>query len=672
MGTCQQINKSSKYLKIELHKYPQFVKKSDNNGLDFYKDETKIESFLNEFKIKKEELQKLCPKLHKIFFEDKIKIKDDIFEYDGLTNEENELFFYFFNKFQEDYIKKKIKLTNSTVRFPLFEKQNPPEKERESSKLEIISLTRCKLNFNENDDNEERYNLLNNCTHLELSYNGLTFLPAAISNCKELKKLYLRRNNLSELPSTIAELNKLEELDLSENKFTKLQKEIFELTEMKWLKMNNNELENFEYENDDYIKKCKLQYLFLAQNKLKSFPKFVLELPDIQHINLANNQIDDINEIDVSLRDMIKISNGIFEKNKKDSVQNKKSMQNENQSFNPTKGETQKETDNPPQTPTEYPEVPKKNENPKLEIILIKNPKGQIEVKFNNKMTKVVENFPNESEDDNFLFCEQIETIGELSDDPKNIPLRIENSEFKSRFKEYLTIYRLKKDYILTGTYNLPLELNDKKNEIENYIRKFETKKSKTDFENLHFITKLSKLIATDKVKIYMQYLGNIDYVIKQNLYNLWNQRNNVKKEKQSDKQNKKSELGNKKGFIIMLTELKQFINDVYEYFEKITKKTRNTFQIKYLFDKLVPENNPNDIISNEKTKNILLRLGTIIYELTYNHENKEKKKDKEKVSFLHHHFYFECDINHHLKQKQFLDFLERFIPFIKSLNYEN
>lgn len=669
MGTCQQINKNSKYLKIELHKYPQFVSKSKIDDLG---DETKIESFLNEFKIKKEELQKLCPKLHKIFFEDKIKIKENIFKYDGLTNEENELFFYFFNKFQKDYQKKKIKFTNSTVRFPLFEKQNPPEKERKSSEVEIISLTRCKLIFNGNDDNEERYNLLNNCTHLELSYNGLTFLPAAIKNCTKLQKLYLRRNNLSELPSTITELNELEELDLSENKFTKLQKEIFELIKLQWLNMNNNELESFEYENDDYIKKCQLKQLFLAQNKLKTFPKFVLELPCIEDINLENNQIDDIDEIDVSLWGIIKISNGIFEKKKKGSVQNKKLMKNANQSFEPAEGETQKETDNPLQTPNVNPEVQKINENPKLETILIKNPKGQIEAKFNDKMTKIVENFPNESKDDNFLFCEQIETIGELSDDPKNIPLRIENSEFKSRFKEYLTIYRLKKDYILTGTYNLPLELNDKKNEIENYIKKFETKKSKTDFENLHFITKLCKLIATDKVKIYMQYLGNIDYVIKQNLYNLWNQGTNEKKEKQGDKQNKKIELSNKKGFIIMLTELKQFINDVYENFEKITKKKRNTFQIKYLFDKLVPENNPNDIISNEKTKNILLRLGTIIYELTYKNENKEKKKDKEKVSFLHHHFYFECDINHHLKQKQFLDFLERFIPFVKSLNYEN
>ena len=207
---------------------------------------------------------------------------------------------------------------------------------------------------------------------------------------------------------------------------------------------------------------------------------------------------------------------------------------------------------------------------------------------------------------------------------------------------------------------------------IQNYIEKSDPINSKTDFDNLHFITKLSKLIATDKIKIYMQYLGNVDYVIKQNLYDLWNQGKHENKKEQSDKKNEKSELSNKKGFIIMLTELKQFINDLYEFFEKTTKKTRNTFQVKYLFDKLIPENNPNDIISNEKTKNILLRLGTIIYEPTHNIDDREKKKDKEKVNFLHHHFYFECDINQHLKQKQFLDFLERFIPFVKSLNYEN
>ena len=654
MGTCQQINKSSKYLKSELNRYPQFVNESNINNLEFYKDEKKIERYMNEFKVEKEELQKLCPKLHEVFFEDNKKIKDNIFEYDGLTLEENKHFYYFFNKFQEKYQKKKIKLTNSTVIFPKFEKQNSLENAVNSSELENISLTGCKLIF---EENKERYSLLENCTHLDLSYNGLTSLPEGIQNFTRLKNLYLRRNNLSQLPPSIRELNNLEELDLSENKFKKLQKEIFELKKMKWLNMNNNELESFVY--DHSIDDCKLQYLFLAQNKLKSFPVFLLQLRYIQYIDLEKNQID---EIDSSTNEMIKIvfgcvNNGIFDKNAKGSIdrydanhsriyfphQNelkrsnnvKLKLQNKKQNLiqisGTIKGETQKETENFHQTPMDNSEGQQKTYwlNEKF---CIKNPKGIIEEKFNYEMKKVIEALPNEDETN--IFYEQIEIIGAMSDYYKNIHL-IENPEFKSRFKYCLTIYRLKKEYKLTGKYNLPLEFNDKKNMIQNYIEKSDPINSKTDFDNLHFITTLSKLIATDKIKIYMQYLGNVDYVIKQNLYDLWNQGKHENKKEQSDKKNEKSELSNKKGFIIMLTELKQFINDLYEFFEKTTKKTRNTFQVKYLFDKLIPENNPNDIISNEKTKNILLRLGTIIYEPTHNIDDREKKKIKKKLIFF-------------------------------------
>ncbi len=75
---------------------------------------------------------------------------------------------------------------------------------------------------------------------LDLRDKGIGVLPAAIKNCKSLKKLVLWRNNLSEIPDSITRLTNLQSLDISFNSLSAIPDSITRLTNLSSLYLDEN------------------------------------------------------------------------------------------------------------------------------------------------------------------------------------------------------------------------------------------------------------------------------------------------------------------------------------------------------------------------------------------------------------------------------------------------
>ena len=125
-------------------------------------------------------------------------------------------------------------------------------------------------------------------TKLDLSGEGLTFLPPEISQLSQLRELHLYGNQLTALPPEIGQLSQLEELNLSNNQFTDLLPEIGQLSQLQILYLGGNQLTALPPE---ICQLPQLRLLALWGNKLTALPPEIGQLSQLHELHLQDNQL---------------------------------------------------------------------------------------------------------------------------------------------------------------------------------------------------------------------------------------------------------------------------------------------------------------------------------------------------------------------------------------------
>ena len=683
MGACQaNDNRLIKVLLLEKH-YPQFHLRnfSEDKILSYLKEnEQEVWEYYNKFNQNKEELKKTNIELYKLFFDEKNK-KDDTLTISGLKSDDDERLYFFFNRRKYQ----KVVITKSNIIFPRFCYLPFPVFRAEKSFLTSISITSSKVML---DDQSLCYAHIENVVHLDLSFNEIEQLPESFCKLINLKVLYLRRNLLKALPKAFEELKMLEELDLSENRFKALPKEIFAHSDkLQKLNMNANQLETFEFVG--MAENSELQYLFLAQNKLKKIPMDIKKFKNIKYVNLDENEIF---EVDPNLNEEIQYDLEITLYNNKKNFEPiilKKPQSNEQASgplgrLESMKTMTQKGTDVQKSkakmsttslgsvNASKVPPVNKsisttkiKNEmkDPDYDYLKVKNPQTQIEKDINAKVNELMTKKLAENKEKNQIINEVMEEkyyfmINQLENlinagRERELSL-IDDFEHKVLFKKCYSTYLTKEEYDNTGVLNPKLEemeplerkyflknvLNIKNKsdnkEIQESLAKQKEKgkvQQREDISNLIFLKQLNQLIASNKVKMFLQYLGNIDLKIRGFLINLWESRDN-------------------NSFILILTELKLFLKEMIDYYDE---KKVTGFDLTYEVEKSQSKSVIHDIFFNDITLKVLYRLG-----LSDKRTVVIKGIEQEKFKFA---------INQIMNNKHrlFENFLSRFINIIKG-----
>ena len=126
---------------------------------------------------------------------------------------------------------------------------------------------------------------------LDLSRKGIEELPAAIRNCKSLKKLVLLDNSLSAIPDSITRLTNLQSLDLRNNNLSAIPDSIARLTNLQSLDLRNNHLSAIP---DSIARLTNLQSLYLSDNSLSAIPYSIVRLSNLQSLDLRNNYLSAI------------------------------------------------------------------------------------------------------------------------------------------------------------------------------------------------------------------------------------------------------------------------------------------------------------------------------------------------------------------------------------------
>lgn len=680
MGACHAGENRLAKMLILQKSYPLYheTKLNDEQLINYLKDnDQEIWEHYLKFNQCKQELQKVNPPLYALFFDEKFK-RETTFSINNLKSDDDERFYYFFNK--RKYFS--IDITNSTVIFPRFSYQYYPHFKDERSFLKSITITSSKVML---DDQATHYINVENCTYLDLSFNKIEQLPENFSKLKNLRYLSLRRNLLSYLPKTFEEFRLIQELDLSENNFTKLPKEIFShANKLEKLNMNANYLETFEFVG--LAENSHLHFLFLAQNRLKKIPLDIKKFKEIQFVNLDENEIC---EIDTNLKEEIPYDVEItLYKNKVNETVIKLTKPPKPEGLNQLRNleslKTQKVASETPKSnssiilsdhssqnlltktlrkrsSSKIVQIPKKKGN--YDSLRIKNPQTQIEIEIDKKIKKLIEEKENNTFDDKqniedikeeqyFFMINLLENLINTGRE-KELSL-IEDFDLKVLFKKCYTAYLTKKEFENTGILNPKIEemeplqknyflkhvimykkktINDEevKKKIEEIIENSKVNQ-REDISNLIFLRQLNQLLSSSKIKMFFQYLGNIDLNIKKYIINLWETRDN-------------------NSFILILTEMKLFLREMLDYYDE--KKTIG-YDLTYEVEKSKSKNVIHDIFFNEVTLRILYKLGlsdkrTIVF------KGIEQERFKFNISQLMN-----------AKHGQFENFLSRFINIVK------
>lgn len=126
------------------------------------------------------------------------------------------------------------------------------------------------------------------CTHLDLSAQGLQSLPPQIAQLRSLRQLNLENNRLTRLPDEIGALSALTRLDLSNNRLESLPESFGELRDVYWLNLSRNRLESLP---ESFGNLRSLQFLFLEENRLTALPASMGRLAKLSHLALENNRL---------------------------------------------------------------------------------------------------------------------------------------------------------------------------------------------------------------------------------------------------------------------------------------------------------------------------------------------------------------------------------------------
>jgi small GTP-binding protein len=148
---------------------------------------------------------------------------------------------------------------------------------------------------------------------LDLTGKWIKVLPAAIGNCKSLKKLNLSDNRLSAIPNSITRLTNLQSLDLRLNGLNAIPDSIMGLSNLQSLDLSLNglnaipdsirliNLQSLDLSGnslnlipDSITKLTNLKHLILRGNSLNTIPDSITQLTNLKHLNLNNNSLNSI------------------------------------------------------------------------------------------------------------------------------------------------------------------------------------------------------------------------------------------------------------------------------------------------------------------------------------------------------------------------------------------
>ncbi|MBL3658421.1 leucine-rich repeat domain-containing protein [Fulvivirga sediminis] len=136
---------------------------------------------------------------------------------------------------------------------------------------------------------------------LNLSDNGLTYIPSGIKNLKRLESLDVSKNSLENVPKEMVRLPKLEELYISGNKLKEIPAGISKLENLKKLKARDNLITTIP---NEITLLSNLKDLGLGDNHISSFPSSIGNLTKLKVLDLDSNGI---NELPSSFRKLVNL-----------------------------------------------------------------------------------------------------------------------------------------------------------------------------------------------------------------------------------------------------------------------------------------------------------------------------------------------------------------------------
>jgi hypothetical protein len=128
---------------------------------------------------------------------------------------------------------------------------------------------------------------------LDLSDIGLTSIPKAVKDIRNLEVLKLNENAISELPDFIDSLKDIEYLDLSYNKLSVLPQSIGSLLFLKTLNVRCNKLKSIP---ESIEKLVSLRSLDISYNRLSELPETINNLLNLKYCNIKGNNLRSLPE----------------------------------------------------------------------------------------------------------------------------------------------------------------------------------------------------------------------------------------------------------------------------------------------------------------------------------------------------------------------------------------
>lgn len=135
-------------------------------------------------------------------------------------------------------------------------------------------------------------NKFNSLKILDLSSNGLVYLPEALNECP-LTALIAKNNVLDNesFPKSFSSLTSLKELNLSGNNLSAFPVQILDLTAIKYLYLGGNQIADIP---KDIWKISGLQIFYMGGNRLTEVPVSVGQLKNLQALVLSENMLESL------------------------------------------------------------------------------------------------------------------------------------------------------------------------------------------------------------------------------------------------------------------------------------------------------------------------------------------------------------------------------------------
>jgi Leucine-rich repeat (LRR) protein/peroxiredoxin len=126
---------------------------------------------------------------------------------------------------------------------------------------------------------------------LDLSYQGLTDVPADIAQFTHLEDLRLNGNQLTAVPATIGALAKLKRLELGDNRLAALPPEIGRLGQLEDLQLWRNRLTQFPAEIGNLVN---LKRLNAMENPIEELPGEIGRLQNLLYLRLFRHRLKEL------------------------------------------------------------------------------------------------------------------------------------------------------------------------------------------------------------------------------------------------------------------------------------------------------------------------------------------------------------------------------------------